>query len=65
MGRRRFEARKSLKSDPELYAMMQLADSKHCWLSDLDSVPAEELYLWIAFHKLEEERRKREEKKRK
>lgn len=45
--------------------MMQLASDKHCWLSDLDNVPSEELHLWIAFYQLEEEKRKREEKEKK
>lgn len=35
---------------------MQLADSKNCWLSDLDNVPLEELHLWMAYHDLENRR---------
>ena len=45
--------------------MMQIASDKHCWLADLDNVPADELNLWIAYYQLEEEKRKREEKKNK
>jgi len=45
--------------------MMQLASDKHCWLSDLDDIPSEELHLWIAFYQLEEEKRKLEEGKNK
>lgn len=42
---------------------MQLADSKGCWLSDLDDVPLEELQLWMAFHDLEAERLKRQQQR--
>ena len=42
---------------------MQLCENKHCWLSDLDDIPGEELELWIAYHQLEEEKRKIREKR--
>lgn len=42
---------------------MQIAAEKHCWLADLDHVPAEELELWIAYYDLENERIKRESAK--
>ena len=42
---------------------MQLCEAKHCWLHDLEKIPAEELPYWIAYYQLEEERRNREEKK--
>lgn len=45
--------------------MMQIAAEKHCWLSDLENVPANELELWIAYYQLEEEKRKKEEEIRK
>lgn len=38
---------------------MQIAADKHCWLSDLDDVPAEELALWTAYYSLENERHER------
>jgi len=36
---------------------MQIAADKHCWLADLDHVPARELIQWIAYYELEEEKR--------
>lgn len=42
---------------------MQIAAEKHCWLADLDHVPADELELWIAYYDLENERIKRESAK--
>ena len=43
--------------------MMQLASEKHCWLADLDDIPSEEIPLWAAFYEIEEEKRKKAEKK--
>jgi len=42
---------------------MQIAADKHCWLSDLDDVPSEELALWIAYYDLENERQERARKR--
>jgi len=43
--------------------MMQIAAEKNCWLSDLDDVPSEELMMWAAYYQIEEDRRKKREKK--
>jgi len=44
---------------------MHIAESKNCWLSDLDDVPAGELELWLAYyeikHREEEKARKKAE----
>lgn len=48
----RFEAKKTIESDPELFAMMQIAAEKNCWLSDLDDVPAGELELWLGYYEI-------------
>ena len=42
---------------------MQLCAEKHCWLSDIADVPADELRLWLAYYELEAEKRKREERR--
>jgi len=55
----RFEAKTRLRHDKDLYLMMQIAADKHCWLSDLDDVPAEEIALWTAYYSLENERHER------
>ena len=55
------KAKAVLKSDDELYVMMQIADAKHCFLSDLDDLPSEELTMWIAFYQIESDKRKKDE----
>tara|TARA_R110002096_G_scaffold388802_4_gene583140 strand:+ start:914 stop:1060 length:147 start_codon:yes stop_codon:yes gene_type:complete len=43
--------------------MMQIAAEKHCWLAELDEVPAEELMQWAAYYELENERLEKQRKK--
>jgi hypothetical protein len=63
----RFKAKKTIDNDPELFAMMQIAAEKNCWLSDLDDVPAGELELWLGYyeikHREDEKARKKAEQK--
>lgn len=42
---------------------MQLAEAKGCFLRDVYQVPAEELPLWLAFYRLENEAREKAERK--
>lgn len=39
-----------LKREPELKLLLQLADRKKCFLADLETVPADEIELWIAYY---------------
>jgi len=54
---------KELKTDSELHFLMQLAEEKGCWLVDLEDIPSSELPYWIAYYKLKEKERKKQERR--
>ena len=52
------KAEKWIKSDSELRALLALCEEKHCWLADLNTVPSDELPLWIAYYNILKKERK-------
>jgi hypothetical protein len=39
--------------------MLDLCCEKHCWLSQIDEIPAEELSLWAAYYQIKDIEHKR------